>query len=325
MMGTGPFAVPTFRMLLQAGLDLPLLVTRPVVAGRGKTPPPSPMRVLGEASGIPIFDPPDINAASAIEKLQAYHADLLVVCDYGQILSPATLAVSRWGGINLHGSLLPKYRGAAPVQWSVFHGDAQTGVSVIHMTPRLDGGPIVAVRKTWIDDQETAEQLEHRLSEMGVEAVTAALQRLQSWDGVSPLGQAQDPSQVSKAPRLTKQMGAIDWNRPASAIHNQIRAFQPWPGCFSNLIRPSIAPLRLIINQAQVFTDAAIDSAEISAARLEALPPGHIAVGGKNLLIVKTGQGGLSLLQVQPAGKRNLTIDEFLRGYPLPDGTCFES
>lgn len=320
MMGTGPFAVPTFVALLSDGHDIPLLVTRPPVPSKGKEPPPSPMRVVAEARGISVFDPPSVNSSDVVAKLQAIEADLLVVCDYGQILAPAALETARWGGINLHGSLLPKYRGAAPVQWCVYQGDDESGVSVIHMTPRLDGGPILVQRRLSVDPNETAGDLEHRLAELGVDAVRESLVMLSAWDGRSTIGVLQDPTQVTKAPRLAKAHGQINWQQSALQIRNQIRAFQPWPGSFVLWQRGSEQPLRLIVQSAEVVPEENVHHAATASAPIQ---PGEIVHADKSSMWVQTGQGVLALTRVQPAGKRVMDIAEFLRGYSPRAGQHF--
>ena len=157
MMGTGPFAVPTFQQLYEARHDVALLVTRPLRSHRGKeVEPASAMRDIAHEHATPIYDPENINTAEAQQYLSGVGADLLVVCDYGQILAPQTLSTARLGGINLHGSLLPKYRGAAPINWALLNGDTETGVTVIHMTPKVDAGPCIAQAVTMIDPEETA-------------------------------------------------------------------------------------------------------------------------------------------------------------------------
>ena len=156
--------------------------------------------------------------------------DLLVVCDYGEILRPETLATARLGGINLHGSLLPKYRGAAPVQWAILRGETETGNSIIQMTPGLDAGPCLAQQRTPIDPDEDAEQLETRLAAMGAELVLRVIDELESGTA-KPI--AQDAGLASKAPRLKKEQGAIDWSRPAQEIKNQVRGLRPWPRAFT--------------------------------------------------------------------------------------------
>lgn len=322
MMGTGPFAVPTFESLLRDGHDIPLLVTRPPVPSKGKEPPINPMRVVAEAHGIPVFDPINVNAADAVSRLQSIEADLLVVCDYGQILASAVLETARCGGINLHGSLLPKYRGAAPVQWCVFNGDPDSGVSVIHMTPRLDGGPILVQCSIAVDPDETAGELEQRLSALGVGAVRDALELLMTWDGHSCLGIVQESSQVTKAPRLSKSQGQIDWTKSAVQIRNQIRAFQPWPGSFALWQRGTEQPLRLIILAGDIISEV---EAAVSRHEIANPQPGEIVYSDKTRLWIQTGAGILGLTRVQPAGKRIMDIAEFLRGYVPRTGQRFQN
>jgi methionyl-tRNA formyltransferase len=316
MMGTGPFAVPTFEALLSDKHEIPLLVTRPPVVHKGKEPTPNPMRLVAESQGIPVYDPVNVNSPEVVDRLRSVRADLLVVCDYGQILAPAVLETARWGGINLHGSLLPKYRGAAPVQWCVYHGDHESGVSVIHMTPRLDGGPILVQRRVPVDPKETAGELEQRLATLGVDAVRESLGLLAKWDGQSAIGLPQDPTSVSKAPRLAKSLGQIDWGKPAEQLHNQIRAWQPWPGSYFTWQRGADQPLRLIVVAADVIPT---EEASRAVSTTSGQAPGEIIRADKSCLWVQTGCGVLALTRVQPAGKRVMEIAEFLRGYaPRP-------
>lgn len=317
MMGTGPFAVPTFQALHESkDHDVCLLVTRPPVVSRGRPAPASPMRLAGESMGIPIFDPPDINDAAAVERLHQCQADLLVVCDYGQILSTSALEATPLGGINLHGSLLPRYRGAAPVQWSVYHGDQTTGVSVIHMTPRLDGGPVLCRRTVSIAQDDTSETLEVHLSAIGVDAVFDALNQLTDWDRESDLGERQDPAAVTKAPRLKKAMGDIDWTRSAVAIRNQVRAFKPWPASFTQMERGNGKWQKVIVDWVEVVEDEP-DTNEAE--------PGQVVEVGREHLWIQTGQGRLSIIRIQPVGKRVMEVSEFLRGYQPAIGTRFAS
>ena len=173
-----------------------------------------------------------------MEQLRELNSDLLVVCDFGQILSSQALSVARLGGINLHGSLLPKYRGAAPVNRAIWNGEEETGVTVLHMTPRLDAGPSLGRKSTAILPDENAGQLEQRLSKLGVDAVAESLTLLQQWDGTSPIGQVQDPGLATNSPRLSKADGRVDWTQSAQRISNQVRALNPWPGTFTAWRRP---------------------------------------------------------------------------------------
>lgn len=312
MMGTGPFAVPTFRKLLdESQHKLLALVTRPAPPPspiRRATAPPNPMRDVAEQAGLEIIAPASINDPAAIEQLRAYGADLFVVCDYGQILSPAALAAARLGGINLHASLLPKYRGAAPIHWAIYHGEAETGVTVIHMTPQLDAGPCLVQRATPIGREENSGELEERLAELGVSSVLEALQMLEHWDGQVPLGQIQSKAQATKAPRLQKADGWVDWNQSAVQIARQVRAFYPWPGTFTEWLRPS-QPQRLLILKAEAQTDTEPSHEPGTVVRID----GHHAWIG-------CGQGLLRLDEVQPAGKTRQSVAQFLRGYPLAVG-----
>lgn len=316
MMGTGPFAVPTFEALVRSPHEVLCVVTRPTVPGKGRgAEHVNPMRAAAEAHGLPLFAPEDINTAAARDTLASAQADLFVVCDYGQILKRRTLATSRLGGINLHGSILPRYRGAAPLNWAIWQGESKTGVTVIHMTPLLDGGPILAVRHTPIGPLETAAELEPRLAQLGVEPVLESLELLASWDGKSTLGQPQDPALASKAPRLKKTDGLIQWNQTARQIQNQIRALQPWPGCYTFWSRDAGEPLRLVIEQVRVLlSDPADDDCQAVA------EPGTIVAATGNQLLVTTTGGLVSIERLQPAGKRMMDVAEFLRGYPLQPG-----
>jgi methionyl-tRNA formyltransferase len=310
MMGTGPFAVPAFRGLYTTGHELAALVTRPLTPPRGtRKPPPAPMRNVAAEHGTPIYDPEDVNAPDANERLREYEADLLVVCDYGQILSAETLSTARLGGINIHGSLLPKYRGAAPVNWALYHGERETGVSLIHMTPQLDAGPVIAQGRTPIEPDETAEQLEQRLSEIGARLVLESLGPLEA-GRLEPI--TQDASLASKAPRLKKTDGLIDWSRPALAIKNHIRAVYPWPRAYTFWHRPDGPPLRLIVGPVAV-----VDSSSSSVA------PGTVVDVAPDRLTLQTGEDAVSLTSLQPAGKRELAIAEFLRGYQVQVGDRF--
>lgn len=312
MMGTGPFAVPTFRALLHSRHEVPLLVTRPSRPARGRRNKTiNPMREVAQERSLPIFEPESINTDPARAELARYEPDLFVVADYGQILKPATLAVAQLGGINLHGSLLPKYRGAAPINWAIYHGETETGVTVIHMTPQLDAGPTLAQARTKIAPDETAVDLEPRLAELGAPLVLQTIDALERGDA-QPL--PQDSTAATKAPRLDKTDGAIDWNRSAQEIKNQVRAMEPWPKTYTFWRRPgSGEPMRLILGRVQV------EPFESDA------PPGTVLEAGGDRLLVATGSGALAIESLQPAGKRLLSVDEFLRGYGVLPGERFES
>lgn len=310
-MGTGPFAVPSFDAIAQQGHDIPLVITRPqsVVKSR-KGPPPAPVHDWATARGLPVESPASINDDAAVERLESLDAELMVVCDYGQILKPAALAATRWGGMNLHGSLLPAYRGAAPVQRALLAGDAETGVSVIHMTPRLDGGPVLAMRRTPIDDLETAGELEERLARLGVEATLEAIAQLA--DG-HPEGMHQDPELITKAPRLSKAEARIDWSSSGRMIDCHVRGMQPWPVAFSEIhLREGKPAVRLAIRKVRWYKDASVGPEKCG----QLLP-----TDDPDVMRVGCSDGYVDVLRVQPAGKKEMDAADFLRGHRPPPGT----
>ena len=306
LMGTGPFAVPMARAIYHSSHEVPLLVTRPARVLHGKTQAEAnPMRELATLHGTPVFDPESINTDEARAELAKHHPDLFVVCDYGQILKPETLAVARLGGINLHGSLLPKYRGAAPINWAIYNGDAETGVTVIHMTPRIDAGPAIAVATLPISPDDTAVTVEPKLAELGAPLVLDAIESLAAGTA-KPI--EQDRAIATKAPRLKKDDGIVDWTRSAEQIRNQVRAFVPWPKTFTYWHRSEGEPLRLILDK--------VTAEESSAEGV----PGVVLEAAEDRLLVATAAGALRIHALQPAGKRVLTAAEFLRGYPVKSG-----
>ena len=310
LFGTGPFAVPSFENLIHSDHEIAAVVTRPIAdSGKRRKTAENPTRDLGETHGLTILNPLSINTEDSIATLKSLDADLFVVCDYGQILSRDALATAKLGGINLHGSLLPKYRGAAPIHWAIYNGDAVTGVTIIHMTPKLDGGPCLVKVETEIGDEETTESIEPRLAELGVDAVNRSIAMLQQWDGQSEIGTKQVQSESTKAPRLKKADGRIDWSRSAIEIKNQIRAFQPWPGTFTTWQAEGKPEQRLIIHNATVTSESQTDAA-----------PGEVIQSDKTDFVVQTGAGQLSLDVVQPAGKKPMPIADFLRGNPPKSG-----
>ena len=319
LFGTGPFAVPTYESLIEQH-EVIAMVTRPIEdAGKRRKTAENPTRDLGEAKGLEILDPKSCNETEFVERLQSMNADLFVVCDYGQILSRDCLAAARLGGINLHGSLLPKYRGAAPIQWCVYNGDTVSGVTVIHMTARLDGGPCIVRSQLEIGADETAEELEPRLSALGPDAVNQAIAMLDSWDGEASLGELQNREEVTKAPRLKKSDGKIDFNRSAKQIFDQVRAFVPWPRSFSNWTPENKNPIRLIVGRTAVVKEA--DLAEESIAEVTA---GAVALCDAKRLWIQTGEGLISIEEIQPSGKRQMPIADFLRGHQPKVGDVFE-
>ena len=317
MMGTGPFAVPTFRSLLDSQHTLTGLVTRPLLSSRGRKKTTNPMLEVAEEIGLPVAMPEDINSPGGQEAIAQFSPDLLVVCDYGQILSAETLQRIPLGGINLHGSLLPRYRGAAPINWAIMRGEQVTGTTVIHMTAQLDGGPLLATSQTEIGKDEDAEQLEQRLAELGVAPVCEAIRLLEQWDGKSSLGAMQPADQVTQARRLRKSDGQLDWSLSAIELHNRVRGLRPWPGTYTFWQRTDQQPMRLILVRTTPYNPVPLPPALCEASQAA---PGQVVFSSERELVVATGGGLLALEQIQPAGKRVMQIEEFLRGYPVATG-----
>lgn len=306
MMGTGPFAVPTFRLLCSdPNSNVVLLISQPPREVKGRKQPDSPTVVAAGELGIPVWTPDRINYH--VQQLRQYEPDLLVVCDFGQILSPEVLACARYGGLNLHGSLLPKYRGAAPVNMAIWNGDAETGNTVIHLTPQLDAGPIVAQNRTVIGPDETPVELEPRLSEMGAPLVLDVIRKIQAGELVKEL---QIEGEVTKAPRLKKSDGQIDWSKTALQIRLQIRALEPWPQTFFFWTRKG-EPLRL--QPRSLPTILPEDAFEKSGT------PGTI-LEVSDRLVVETGNGFLAFSRIQPSGKKEMDIRSFALGYQIKPG-----
>jgi methionyl-tRNA formyltransferase len=306
MMGTGTFAEPTFEALLASSHDIVGLITQPdrvVGQERGSTRQTGRgMKAMAEERGVPVFQPERINTPEGIEGLRQWQPDLLVVAAYGQILSNDVLAVPPHGGINVHASLLPKYRGAAPVAWAIYHGETQTGVTIIQMSVRLDAGNMLAQEATPIGPDETAGELEARLAQIGARL---AIECIQEIDENRTKSLPQDAAQVSKAPKLTKEHGLIDWDRPAQAVCNQIRAMQPWPTAYTFWHRKDKPPVRMMILKARARQDRVNGRA------------GEIVPGVMGGLAVVAGDGNVvEVLEVQPAGKKRMPIADFLRGHP---------
>jgi len=322
VMGTGPFAVPMFRALVASPHEIVAVVTRPDHAPPGRRPPPNLMRKAAVAAGLPVLAPERVNDPESVAAISGLAPDLLVVCDYGQLLSAELLAVPPLGGINLHGSLLPRHRGAAPIQWAILAGDPLTGVSVIGMTPRLDAGRVITARETPIGPRETAAELEERLAEIGSQAVLDAIERLEATvaAGHDPaeVGIPQDEATATRAPRLAKADGLVDWSRPAAAIERMRRAFDPWPRAVTFFERGDGERQRLVLAAVEVafpeeFPAPAAEPGTVIATE-SAPDPGRI--------VVACGGGtAVSLTRLVPAGKRAMTAAEFLRGSPLRPGS----
>jgi methionyl-tRNA formyltransferase len=313
-MGTGTFAEPTFEALLAGPHPVVGLVTQPDRSAgqeRGSTRQTGKgMKNIALAHAIPVFHPESINTPEGIAGLCAFQPDILVVAAYGQILSKDVLAVPPLGGINVHASLLPKYRGAAPVAWAIYHGETVTGVTIIKMSVHLDAGEILAQRAIAIEPSETAGELETRLARLGAQLADRVIERT----AAGPLrGTVQDKSQVTKAPKLTKDNGLIDWQRTATQVCNQVRAMQPWPTAYTYLRRPGQPPQRLILGRVSCVEPRSGDTITAGAVVIRPDEPMRLLVGAGQQAVVE-------ILVLQPAGKRRMPTTEFLRGHRLKAG-----
>jgi methionyl-tRNA formyltransferase len=319
MMGTGTFAEPAFEALLASPHEIVGLVTQPDrVAGqeRGSTRQTGRgMKAIALERRLSVLQPESINTPEGVAALRELRPDLLVVAAYGQILSKDVLAVPPLGGINIHASLLPKYRGAAPVAWAIYHGEKTTGVTIIRMTTGLDAGDMLAQEAIDIGPEETAGELEARLAPLGARL---ALQVIDQLAPGTAKGVPQDKSQATKAPKLTKENGLIDWTRDGFQVCNQIRAMQPWPTAYTFLHRAGHKPVRVIVHRAMA---AVLD--DISQSPLKVGAPGEVVVPAQpapNLWVWAGNQTGVCVLELQPAGKRRMAAAEFLRGHPVREG-----
>jgi methionyl-tRNA formyltransferase len=312
MMGTGGFAEPTFVALLEEPHEVVGLFTqpdRPTGKERGSTRQVG--RSLKDAAierGIPVLQPESVNTPEGVASLRAVRPELLVVAAYGQILSNDVLASATHGGINVHASLLPKYRGAAPIHWAIYHGEKQSGVTIIRMSIHLDAGDMLAQDAVDILPDETAGELEARLGPLGAKLATKIVNRIAAGENIA--GVKQDRNLVTRAPKLTKEHGLIDWTRPAEAVCNHIRAMQPWPTAYTFLHRPGQPPLRLIVLKAR------------ASGRASSRPGLVCTDAALKQLFVESGQGSaMEIVELQPAGKRRMAAAEFLRGNTLPEGS----
>jgi methionyl-tRNA formyltransferase len=313
MMGAGLFARPTFEALLDHNESVVGLVTQPdrsVGTVRGSTRQTGRgMKAIAEDHAIPVFQPESINTPEGVAGLRAFQPDLLVVAAYGQILSREVLQVPPLGGINVHASLLPRYRGAAPIAWAIYHGETITGVTIIRMSVSLDAGDMLAQEESPIAPDETSREVEERLALIGARLAIDVIERMRK----GPVkGRKQDAALVTKAPKMTKEHGVIQWERTAFEIRNQLRAMQPWPTAYTYWLRPGQEPLRLILTRADA---RGLVSGEKGK-------PGDILIKPddlSHLVVMSGGNSALMVRELQPAGKRLMTAEAFLHGHrPQP-------
>lgn len=307
MMGTGRFGLPTLRGLYETDHKVVGLFTQPDPSGPGRhRRHRNPMKEAAQAHGTAVFQPANVNTPEALDDLRTLQPDVCVVAAYGQILSKELLEIPRLGAVNVHASLLPKYRGAAPVAYAILNGESETGVTLFQIDPRLDAGPILGVEKTAVGPKETAGELEARLADIAVPLTIRVIDQLEEGT-TQPV--PQDPDQVTRAPRLEKADGQIDWSQSAEAVERHIRAMQPWPKAFTWLKQAGQTPLRLIVLDVEPADDLN-DQGD----------PGAVVSADDHRLTVATSGGFLEIRRLQPEGKQAMTADEFLRGHPVQPG-----
>lgn len=304
-MGTPDFALPTLEGLIEAGVRLCAVYTQPDrPRGRGKKLAPPPVKELAQHCDIPVRQPEKLRAPEEVEGLRRLAPDLIVVVAYGQILPRSILEIPRFGCINVHASLLPKYRGAAPINKAIMEGEKVTGVTTMLMDVGLDTGPMLVKRSTPIGEEETAGEIHDRLARLGREAMEETLRRICAGT-LRP--EPQNDAESSYAPMLKKEDGHIDWSKSAGEIHNQVRGLDPWPGAYTFLGDEMIK-----IAATRPLADTGGE-------------PGTVLAAGPEGVRIACGEGSLLVRELQLPGRKRLAAAEFLRGRPLPAGLHLES
>ena len=301
--GTPPFAVPTLRALVGSEHQIVALVSQPDrPSGRGQHVTPTATKQVGLEAGVPILQPTRLRDDEFLATIASYQPDLGVVAAYGRILPDGLLKIPRLGMINVHGSLLPKYRGAAPVHRAVMAGEGITGVTIMRVVAALDAGPMLATATRPIDPDETSVDVERDLAELGAAALVAVVNQMSTGPVVET---PQDDALATYAPKLEKSESPIDWERPAHEIHNRVRGLQPWP-----MASTTIHGTRCLIHR----TRSTDQSTEASA--------GAVVEATGDALAVATGDRRvLRIVMIQPEGRRVMTVREFLSGRKLIPGT----
>lgn len=309
-MGTPNFALPSLRRVLKDGHQIQLLVTRPDrPKGRGRKIAPPPTKELAISQGIPVEQPTDLRRHDFYNRLKSLRPEVIVVVAYGKILPQELLDMPPYGGVNLHASLLPKYRGACPINWALINGEQETGVTTIKMNAEMDAGDILLARRVAIGAIETAEELEERLSLVGAELLSGTLARLQ--DG-RLIPHPQEHSQATFAPRLKKEDGRIDWGKGASQIFNAIRGLVPWPGAYSTFRGKTV-----IFRRGELFDVPAGEEFPVRE-------PGEIVSLDKRGIVVQCGDGAyLLIVELQPESRRRMRAVDFVNGYRVKPGERF--
>jgi methionyl-tRNA formyltransferase len=301
-MGTPAFAVPSLDALARAGHELVAVVAQPDrPAGRGQALREPATKAWARAHGVPVLQPEKVRDGKLAAELAALRPDVLCVAAYGRILGKDLLTLAPHGAINVHGSLLPKYRGAAPIQWAIASGEAETGVSIMQMDEGLDTGDVLLQRALAIGPADTAETLAPRLAALGGDALVEAL-ALAATGTLTPV--RQDGSKATLARILEREDGKIDWSRPANVIHDRLRGFQPWPGAWTTLDGKVVKLLEI----------GAATTVPGTAGQLPGQAPGAAAVDGRDLCVVCGERTALVVHRLQPEGKGPQAAADFANG-----------
>jgi methionyl-tRNA formyltransferase len=311
-MGTPDFAVPSLKKLIEAGHEILAVFTQPDrPVGRKQIVTPPPVKVFAAESGIKVFQPLKIKTAEARAEIEPMfkQADAGIVAAYGRILPDYILSAPRLGCINVHSSLLPKYRGAAPINWAIARGECETGVTIMQMDAGLDTGAMLLQGSLAIGERETAAELTPRLAQLGAVLLVETLGKLERSE-ITPI--PQNDADASLAPILKREDGQVDWTRTAEEVFNRQRGFTPFPGCYTFLDGQRLE----LVSIAAATADAGGDQFQ----------PGTVCEVAKDHFVVACGEGTrLNVTQVQPAGKRAMPARDFLNGAKLTIGTGFES
>ena len=300
-LGTAEFACPSLEALLASPYELLGVITQPDrPRGRGQKLVPSPVKSLALKANLPIYQPEKVREPSFLKVLEPLRPDLMVVVAYGQILSAAVLSIPPSGCVNVHGSLLPKYRGAAPIVRAILGGESRTGITTMFMDPGMDTGPILLTEETEIAEEDTAGTLHDRLSQMGARLLLRTLESLEA-SALTP--RPQDHSQATYAPKIEKEESRIDWKAPARQLFNLIRGFDPWPGAFTSWAGRVLKLFRPGFGENETRES-----------------PGTIVQASKEGLRIATSHGRLLIREVQMENRPRMGVAEFLKGYPLRVG-----
>ena len=304
-LGTPSFAIPILEGLLRGPDEVVGVVTQPDrEKGRGKKVVISPVKELALRHGLIPLQPEKAKGEAFQEALKAFRPDLMVVVAYGQILPRSVLAIPKYGAVNVHASLLPKYRGAAPIAWAILNGERVTGVTTMVMDEGMDTGDILLQAETPMGNEETGETLHDRLASLGAQLLSETLEKMKAGT-VRPI--PQDHSKATYAPPLKKEDGHIDWRKEAEEIDRQVCAFNPWPSAFTKL-----GDRLLKVYKGEVRERA--PSGKVGA----------VVWVGSDFIEVETGKGSYLLKEVQLEGRKRMAIREFLSGHPIPVGTVFQ-